>query len=87
MILLGSPYSSHTLSLNNTANPSTDIFSIVEMKCTIFVSQLHTTRMESYFLANGNFTIKSAVICIHGFSGAVFGISFPAGGSVLFLFL
>jgi len=32
IILLGSPYNFHTLSLNSLASPSADIFSIVGMK-------------------------------------------------------
>ena len=55
--------------------------------CAILVNQSYTTRIEPYPLTNGSFTIKSAVIYAHGLSGAAFGMSFPAGGSVLFLFL
>ena len=75
------------LSLNNTANPSADVFSVVGIKCAIFVSQSHTTTIESKPLANGSFTMKSAVMYAHGLSGTAFGISFPTGSSVWFLFL
>ena len=56
------------------------------MKYAIFVSQLHTTSIASYPWASGSLVMKSTVICIQGFSGALFGISFPAGATVLFLF-
>ena len=47
MILSGRPCNFHTLSLNSLAKPSTDVFSIVGIKCTIFVNQSTTTRIES----------------------------------------
>ena len=56
------------------------------MKCAIFVSQLHTTNIALYPWASGSLVMKSTVICVQGFSGALFGISFPAGAAVLFLF-
>jgi len=62
MILLGNPYNFYTLSLNNLASPSTDVFSIVEIKCTIFVNLLTTTKIELYSYASSNLVMKSAEI-------------------------
>ena len=56
------------------------------MKCTIFVNRSHTTSITLYPWASGSLVMKSAVICIQGFSGALFGISFPAGAAAQFLF-
>ena len=50
------------LSLNNCANPSVLVFSVVGMKCAIFVNLSTTTRIELYLYAKGNFIIKSALI-------------------------
>ena len=72
MILLGNLYSFHTLSLNNCANPSAEVFFIVGIKYTIFVNLLTTTKIESYPWAKGNLVIKFAEICIQGFSGIEF---------------
>ena len=85
MILSGSPCSFYTLSLNNFANPSADVFSVVGIKWTILVNRSTTTRMLLYPCAKGNLVIKSANICVYGFSGIEFGINFPAGYSVQFL--
>ena len=87
IILSGSPYNCHTLSLNNCASPSTVVFSVVGTKCAIFVNQSTTTTMLSYPMAKGSFVMKSADICVYALSGTEFGISFPAGCSVQFLFL
>jgi len=87
MILLGNPYSFHTLSLNSLANPSADIFSIVGMKWTILVNRSITTRILLYSCAKSNLVIKSADIYVYGFSRIEFGINFPAGCSMWFLFL
>ena len=85
MILSSNPCNFHTLSLNNLTSPSTNIFSVVGMKCTIFVSLLTTTKIELYPCAKGSFVIKSTDICVHGFSRIEFGINFPTGCSVWFL--
>jgi len=86
MILSGNPCNFYTLSLNNYANPSAEVFSVVEIKCTIFVNLSTTTQIESYPWAKGNLVIKSAKICVQGFSGIELDINFPAGCSVQFLF-
>ena len=56
------------------------------MKCAIFVNWSHTTNIALYPWASGSLVIKSAVMCVQGFLGASFGISFPAGVTALFLF-
>ena len=86
-MLSGSPYSFHTLSLNNLASPSANVFSVVGMKWTIFVNQSTTTKIELYSCAIGSLVIKSADIYIQDFSGIELGINFPTGYSVQFLFL
>jgi len=86
-MLSGNPCSFHILSLNNLASPSADVFSVVGMKWTIFVNQSTTTKIESYPCAIGSLVIKSADICIQGFSDIELGINFSAGCSVWFLFL
>jgi len=85
MILSGNPCNFYILSLNNLANPSTNVFFIVEIKYTIFVNLLTTTRIELYPCASGNLVIKSAEIYTQGFSGIEFGINFPTGYSIQFL--
>ena len=82
IMLSGRPYSFQTLSLNNHANPSALVLSVVGIKCPIFVSLFTTTKMASYPCAKGNFVMKSALMCDQAFSGIEFGISFPAGGCV-----
>ena len=62
------------------------VLSVVGMKCAIFVNLSTTTKIESYPCAKGNFIIKSALIWVHTFSGIKFGINFPTGGCVQFLF-
>jgi len=86
MILSGNPYNFYTLSLNNLANSSTDVFSIVEIKCTILVNLSTTTRIESYSCASGNLVMKSTEMYAQGFSRIEFGINFPASCSMQFLF-
>ena len=85
-MLSGNPYSFYTLSLNNLASPSADVFSIVEIKWTIFVNLSTTTKIESYPCAIGSLVIKSANICVQGFLGIGLGINLPASYSVQFLF-
>ena len=48
IMLSGSPCNFHTLSQNNFSNPSADVFSVIEIKCTILVNLLTTTKIESY---------------------------------------
>jgi len=79
MMLSSSLCSFYTLSLNNLANLSADVFSVVDIKWTILVNQSTTTRMLLYPYAKGNLAIKSTDICVYGFSGIEFGINFSAG--------
>jgi len=63
IMLFGNPCSFHMLSLNNLANPSANVFSIVGMKCTILVNLSTTTKIESYPCANSNLVMKSTNMC------------------------
>jgi len=83
--LSSNPCSFHTLSLNNLANPSADVFSVVGIKWTILFNQSTTTRMLLYPCTKDNLVIKSANICVYGFSGIEFSINFSASCSVQFL--
>ena len=82
IILSGSPCSFQMLSLNKRANPSALVFSVVGIKCPIFVNLSTTTKIESYPYAKGNFVMKSALMCDQAFSGIEFGINFPVGGCI-----
>jgi len=82
IMLSGSPCNFQILSLNNHANPSVLVFSMVDMKCTIFVNLSTTTKIESYPCTKGNFVMKFALIWVHAFSGIEFSINFPAGGCI-----
>ena len=82
MILSGSLYNFHILSLNSLASSSADVFSIVEIKWTIFVNLSTTTKIESYPWASGNLVIKSTEIYVQGLSGIELGIDLSAGCSV-----
>jgi len=73
------------LSLNNLASPSANIFFIVEIKCTIFVNLLTTTKIELYPCASSNLVMKSTEIWAQGFSRIEFSINFPASYSMQFL--
>ena len=63
------------------------VFSIVGTKCAIFVNLLYTTNILLDSCANSNFVIKSTMIWAQAFSSTIFGINFPIGVSVQFLFL
>ena len=75
--------SSLTLHLNNLANSSTHISSVIVIKCAIFDNLLHTTRIVFFSTTNSNFIIKSTIRYIHGFSNILFAISFPARAFIL----
>ena len=62
MILLDNPCNFLMLSLNNLASPFTDIFSVVGIKCTIFVNFLTITKIELYCCASSSLVMKSAEI-------------------------
>ena len=86
MILLGKLCNFHTLFLNNLADPSANVFSVVGIKWTILVSRSTTTRILLYPYAKGSLVIKSANICVYGFSRTELGINLLTGCSVQFLF-
>ena len=73
----------HTLSLNNLANSFTNVPFVVAIKCTIFDNQLHTTKITSFSVTNGNLVIKFTIKYIHTFFGTSFVINFPTNASVL----
>ena len=81
------PYNFYILFLNNLANPSTDVSSIVATKCVILDNISQTTRIAFFLATNSNFVIKSTVRYIYGFSGTSLNFSFPATSSVLFFIL
>ena len=85
MVLSGNLYNFHILFLNNLASFSTNVFSVVGIKCTIFVNLSTTTKIELYSCTNSNLVMKSAEIYTQGFSRIEFDISFSASCSVQFL--
>ena len=87
MILSGNPCNFHMLSLNNHTNPTANVFSVVGIKCAILVRQSHTTKIVLYPCTSGNFTMKSALMCLQGFSSMELGINllFPATNSSFLL--
>ena len=87
MMLSGNLCHFQILSWNNLTTPSTEVFSIVSTKCAIFVILSHTTKILSYPYANSSFVMKSANMYVQSFFGTAFGMSFPVGASVWFLFL
>ena len=72
----------HMLSLNNLANPSANILSVVATKCVIFDNLSHTTSIVFFPATNGNLVIKSTIRCVYIFSNTSFTINFPAGVSI-----
>ena len=46
MILLGSSCNHHILSLNNLANPSTVVFSVIGTKCAIVITPRHIEELD-----------------------------------------
>ena len=77
----------YMLSLNNLANSSTDICSIIATKCVIFNNLLHTTKITSFPANNSNFMMKFTVKCIHSLSNTSFNFNFTAGTFILFFIL
>ena len=62
--LSDNPCNFYILSLNNLANLSAYIFSVVATKYTILDNLLHTTKITSFSTTNGNFVIKLTIRCI-----------------------
>ena len=81
-MLSGNPCNFQILSLNNHASPSALVFSVVGIKCTIFMNLSTITKIAPYSCAKGNFVMKSALMWLHAFSGIEFGINFSTGGCV-----
>ena len=77
----------YTLFINNLANLSTNIPSVVATKCAIFDNLLYTTSIISFLIINSNLVFKSTIKYVYSFSGTSFSISFSAGTSVLFFIL
>ena len=77
----------HTLSLNNLANSSTVIPSVVATKYVILENLLQTTRITSFPAITGNFVMKSTIRCIYSFSGTSLSFNFPASAPILFFIL
>jgi len=74
----------YILSLNNCANPSTNVPSVIATKCVILDNLSQTTRIASFPATNSNFIIKSTVKYIHGFFSISLNFNFSASTSVLF---
>jgi len=74
----------YMLSLNNLANLSANVPSVVATKWTILNNLLHTTKIASFLTTNSNFMIKSTIRCVHGFYSTSWAINFPASVSVWF---
>ena len=87
IVFLDNPYSFHIQSLNNLANPFTNVLSQVATKYTILINLSTTTKIISYILLYDSFKMKSAIICIQDFSGTILSISFSTSISILCLFL
>ena len=87
IILFGNPCNFHILSLNNLANPSANVPSVVVTKYIILDNLSQTTRIASFPATNSNFVIKSTVRYVYGFSGTSLNFNFSASTSVLFFIL
>ena len=72
----------HILSLNNFANSSADVSSVVATKCAILDNLLHITKITSFPTTNRNFVTKSIIKCIYSFSNTLFAINFLTGASI-----
>ena len=75
----------YILSLNNLANPFTNVSSVIATKCVILDNLLQTTRTTSFFATNGNLVIKSTIGYAHSFSGTLLNFNFSISTSVYFL--
>jgi len=80
--LFGTLYNFHILSLNNLANLSTNVPSIVTTKCAILNNLLQTTRITFFSATNSNFVIKFTIKYVYSFSSTSFVINFSAGFSI-----
>jgi len=85
--LSSNPCNFHTLSLNNLANSSANVPSVVVTKCIILDNLSQTTKITSFSATNSNFIMKSTIRCVHSFSNISLSFNFPTGASVLFFIL
>ena len=74
--LSGNPCNFHTLFLNNLANPSIDVSSMVATKYVIFDNQLQTTRITSFPAITSNFVMNSTIRYVYSSSGTSLNFSF-----------
>jgi len=77
----------HTLSLNNLANPSSIIFSVIAIKLPVSRDYNSILAVYDRFLKMLYFIINSTDIYCYDLSSTVFGLNFPAGISALFFIL
>ena len=80
-------YNFHTLSLNNLANPSTNISSVITTRYAILDNLLYTTKIAFFSAINNNLVIKFTIKHVYNFSSTSFAINFSAGTSVLFFII
>ena len=85
--LSSNPCNFHTLSLNNLANSSANVPSVIVTKYVILDNLSQTTKIISFSAINSNFIIKSTVRYVHSFSRTSLSFNFPTGASVLFFIL
>ena len=85
--LSSNPCNFHTLSLNNLANSSANVPSVIVTKCIILDNLSQTTKIISFLATNSNFVIKSTIRCVHSFSSTSLSFNFPTGAFVLFFIL
>ena len=77
-ILFGNLSNFHTLSLNNLANSSTNVSSIIITKCIILDNLLQTTIIASFLTTNSNFVIKSTIKYVYSFFRTSLNFNFLA---------
>jgi len=75
------------LFLNNLANISANIPSVVATKCIILDNLLQTTGIASFPATNGKFEIKFTIRYVHSFSGTLLNFNFSTDTSILFFIL
>ncbi len=74
--LSGNSCSFHILSLNNCANPFTNVSFAIVTKYVILNKLLQTTRIISFPATNSNLVMKSTIKYVHSFSGISLNFSF-----------
>jgi len=84
IILSGNLCNFYTLSLNNLANPSADVPSVIATKCVIIDNLSQTTRIAFFPATNSNFVMKSTIRYIHSTLCTLLNFNSPTSISVLF---